>query len=617
MQQAEQNAGRDFIDFAGARPPFDRLPPEVMSTLAIEVTRLCFAPGAAIYRAGDPMEALYLIHRGSVEMLAPGAHQPSVLGPGDFFGARSVLRTGRGATDATAIQRSELFAIPAALARTLCADHPHLGRFFDRARAQTAEGPRHADPLLSARISTLMTPNPITVAPDATVRQAARLIRDHDVSCLPVAAEGRLLGILTSGDLCDRVLAEEGRDAEALVSAVMTPDPLTVQADGLGFDALVLMTERRISHLPVTDQGRLAGILTSTNLVRRQAVSAVFLVGDIAQRDRFEDFAEIVARVPAVLAQLVGSGVGAYDVGRIITTVSDALTRRLVALAERRLGPAPVRWCWAACGSQGRREQTGVSDQDNCLILDDTFDPALHGAYFTELARFVSDGLHAAGYFYCPGDMMATNDRWRQPMSVWRGYFRKWIGKPDDEARMLASVMFDLRAIAGEGALLDALQAETLEAAKKNSIFRAHMVRNSLKHQPPLGMFRGLALIRSGEHKDSIDMKHAGVVPIVDLGRLYALASGLRPVNTRDRLEAARANGTISEAGARDLLDAYDLIAGMRLEHQARLIREGRKPDNFMPPAGLSDLERNHLKDAFQVVKTMQAAAANALSGGS
>jgi CBS domain-containing protein len=366
----------------------------------------------------------------------------------------------------------------------------------------------------------------------------------------------------------------------------------------------------------VVDDGRLVGILTSTNLVKRQAVSAVYLVGDIAKRDSFAGFAEVVGRVPTMLVQLVGGGVGAHDVGRIVTSVADALTRRLLTLAERKLGPAPVPWLWAACGSQGRREQTGVSDQDNCLILDDAYDAAAHGAYFAEFAKYVSDGLNAAGYFYCPGDMMATADRWRQPQRVWREYFRKWIAKPDEEAQMLASVMFDLRAIAGDAGLLDGLQAITLEEARKNSIFRAHMIRNSLKHQPPLGLFRGMATIRSGEHKDRIDMKLSGVVPIVDLGRVYALAGALTPVNTRERLVAAQEAKLVSDAGARDLIDAYDLIADMRLEHQARLVREGRKPDNFMNPALLSELERGHLRDAFLVVKTMQSAAANAMGMG-
>jgi CBS domain-containing protein len=391
----------------------------------------------------------------------------------------------------------------------------------------------------------------------------------------------------------------------------MTPDPMRLESAALGYDALVAMTERGISHLPVADGGRLTGILTSTNLVRRQAVSAVFLVADIAKKTDYEGFAEVTARIPKLLAQLVGAGVTAYDVGRIVTSIADALTRRLLTLGEAKLGPAPVPWLWAACGSQGRREQTGISDQDNVLVLADSYDPATHGPYFTELARYVSDGLDAAGYYYCPGDMMATAERWRQPVRIWRGYFDKWIRQPDEEAQMLASVMFDLRAIAGDESLFSGLQEDVLRKARANSIFRAHMVRNALKHQPPLSLFRGMATIRSGAHKDRIDMKLSGVVPIVDLGRLYALMGELTAANTRDRLLAARAAGIVSESGADDLIDAYDLIADMRLEHQARLIREGRKPDNFMPPAMLSDLERGHLKDAFAVVKTMQSAAAN------
>ena len=609
----ENDDAAAFISFAGGRPPFGLLPPDDLHAAADTAARLCFPARGRIYHAGDAMTGLYAILSGSVEILAPGAHQSTVLGPGDFFGGRSLLRTGHAASDATAVDAVEVFVVAAQTAQALFAAHPEFAGFFDRARGPHGELARQSDPLLSARIAGLMTAAPITIGADATVRAAARLLRDHDISCLPVAEDGRLIGILTSGDLADRVVAE-GRDAETLVGAVMTSDPLTVTPGALGFDALVAMTERGISHLPVVEDDRLVGILTATNLVRRQAVSAVFLVADIAKRDTYQGFAEVVARIPAVLAQLVGSGVGAYDVGRIVTSVADALTRRLVALAQERQGPAPVRFVWAACGSQGRREQTGVSDQDNCLILDDDYDAEAHGGYFRDLAKYVSDGLDAAGYFYCPGDMMATADRWRQPLSVWRGYFRKWIGKPTDEAQMLASVMFDLRAIAGDAALLDSLQAETLAAARRNSIFRAHMVRNSLKHQPPLGLFRGLALIRSGDNKDRIDMKHAGVVPIVDLGRLYALSAGLTQVNTRERLEAAREAGVISASGARDLLDAYDLIADMRLEHQAKLIREGRKPDNFMAPEGLSDLERNHLKDAFGVIKTMQSAAANSLS---
>ena len=244
-------------------------------------------------------------------------------------------------------------------------------------------------------------------------------------------------------------------------------------------------------------------------------------------------------------------------------------------------------------------------------MIDDAMTPA-DMPYFLALAKFVSDGLDAAGYFYCPGDMMATNPVWCQPLRVWREYFRKWVATPDPKAQMLASVMFDLRAIGGAVSLFRDLQEETLEMAAKNSIFVAHMIANSLTHSPPLGLLRGFATIRSGEHKNHIDMKHNGVVPVTDLGRVYALIGQMEVANTRARLAGAEDAGVISTWGARDLMEGYDLIAQTRLENQARLVRSGRKPDNFLAPSDLSDFERSHLRDAFVVVRTMQSAIGSA-----
>ncbi len=318
--------------------------------------------------------------------------------------------------------------------------------------------------------------------------------------------------------------------------------------------------------------------------------------------------AQVTAQIPQLLVQLINNGTRHEVITRLITDIADTATRRLLALAEGDLGAPPVPYLWLACGSQGRQEQTGVSDQDNCLILSDDASGA-DRPYFEALAKFVCDGLNTIGYVYCPGDMMATNPRWCQPLATWRGYFKGWIAKPNPEAQMLASVMFDLRSIGGDMSLFEGLQAETLKAASANSIFVAHMVANSLKHYPPLGLLRGLATIRAGEHRNQLDMKHNGVVPITDLGRIYALEGQLAPVNTRARLEAAMEAGVLSPSGGADLLDAYDLIATKRLEDQAGQIKAGDAPDNYLDPATLSDFERSHLRDAFVVVKTMQSAA--------
>jgi CBS domain-containing protein len=583
--------------------PYDSLPPEDQALLAGDLAELTLEAGQAVYKVGEPQNALYLILSGQVHITDTTGALVSILGPKNSFGERGLMKDGFAAVTATAAEATTLVAIPAETFRRLVSDHPSIKRFFDRSRpAQT----RKQD-LMTLVIADVMTRNPITCAPSTSLMSAAQKMRDRKVSCLVIYDDGVLSGILTTKDLTNRVLAE-GLSYDTPLGDVMTANPLTLPPTALVSDVLMAMTERRISHMPVVDGGKLVGILSQTDLTRLQATSSASLISEIAVAPDSATIAKIVARIPDFLVQLVGAHNAHQVVTRLITDIGDAATRRLLSLAEETLGPPPVPYLWLACGSQGRQEQTGVSDQDNCLILDDAATEA-DDAYFAALAKFVSDGLDEAGYFYCPGDMMATNPKWRQPLKVWRRYFSGWIHKPDPEAQMLASVMYDLRPIGGEESLFAGLQEETLALSSKNSIFVAHMISNSLKHTPPLGLFRGFATVRSGEHKNTIDLKHNGVVPVVDLGRIYALQGELTQANTRARLVAAVEAGIISSTGGRDLIDAYDMIADTRLAHQAAQIKHGEKPDNFMSPSDLSDFERSHLRDAFVVIKTMQSAA--------
>ena len=202
--------------------------------------------------------------------------------------------------------------------------------------------------------------------------------------------------------------------------------------------------------------------------------------------------------------------------------------------------------------------------------------------------------------------MMAMTDPWRQPKARWAQYFRKWTAEPEPKALMLTCVFFDLRAIHGQAALLDTLREDVLARTRGNRIFLAYMVGNALKHQPPLGLFNRMSTLRSGEHRGTLDLKHSGIVPIVDLARVYALAGGHAAVNTHDRLAVAAASGEISEQSAHDLRDALEYIATLRIQHQARQLAGGAGADNFLRPDELSNFERGQLKNAFGVVQTLQ-----------
>ena len=598
----------EILHILSHNAPFDMLPEGKRRALAEKVKRVTAPKGSILFEEGAPIEGLYLVESGALDIESSNADLISQRGSGDIMGERGLLRDGRAMLTARVTEDSRLILIPAKVFLALLEDSDELSNWFGRSaptEGDRDEGP-YATGLTALQVSDLMTTTPVTCPEGNTVTDVARVMRDKKISSVLVMEDTALTGIVTVHDMTNKVLAE-GLTGDIPVSQVMTPEPMTIAPDALGLDALMMMSDHGINHLPVESRGGIVGMIGKTDLFRRQAATASHMIADIVQADDAEAMAQVMTRVPELLSQLVSAGTRPKAVTRRITDITDAITRRLLVLGEEKLGPAPVPYLWLACGSQGRREQTGQSDQDNCLILHDDMTPE-HDAYFAKLAQFVSDGLDTCGFIYCPGDMMATNPRWRQPRRVWQEYFKGWIAQPDNEAQMLASVMFDLRPIAGDESLFEDMRAETLRMARKNSIFVAHMISNSLKHTPPLNLFRGFALIRSGEHKNMVDLKHSGVVPVVDLGRIYALQGGFEAVNTLDRIEEAREQGVISQSGAHDLLDAYELIAETRLRHQAYQIRNGEAPDNFMAPGALSELERNHLRDAFMVIKTMQSA---------
>ena len=592
----------DLTRFLASVHPYDSLSDQQLQDLAEKCEAQTLTTGQTVFNIGDPATTLFIIVSGEIEITDETGVQLSLLGPRNSFGERALLRGDAISRTATAMADATLIAVPSATFFALIDAHPSVQKFFDRRRPQRTD----RNDLSTLSVEQLMTRDPITCAPETPIRQAASLMHDKRISSICIGEADSFEGIVTLRDMNGRVVVK-GVDASLPVYTIMTQEPLTLTPKALVTDVLHLMVERGIGHVPILDNGRLVGIVTQTDLTRAQAMTSADLVGRIAKANNAADMARVTAEIPQLLVQLVETGNRHDVITRLITDIADTATRRLLKLAEAELGAPPVPYLWLACGSQGRQEQTGVSDQDNCMILSDDVTEA-DMDYFARLAKFVSDGLDTCGYFYCPGDMMATNPRWCQPLKVWKQYFDGWIAKPNPEAQMLASVMFDLRPIGGDETLFETLQSETLKAASKNSIFTAHMIANSLKHTPPLGLLRGLATIRSGEHRNQLDLKHNGVVPIVDLARVYTLQGQLKPVNTQARLEAAMEAGVLSKSGGTDLIDAYDLIASTRLEHQVARVKAGEKPDNYLNPSDLSDFERSHLRDAFVVVKTMQSA---------
>lgn len=603
----------DLASRLAAHPVWGQLDAASLTALLPQFSCEPAHAGATVLAQGRLQRRLGLLLTGEVTLTDPDLGLSVRLHSGALFGFGATPPPQLATWQATAVSDCQIAWLAPEALLALCQRQAQLAYFFPslsaggRGDAGGARGDELGSTLnlLNTPIRTLIKREPITLTPGTSIRVAATLMRDLRVSSVLLVEQDHLFGLVTDRDLRNRVLAQ-GLDLERPVADIATLAPLTLPASSAAFEALLLMARHNIHHLPVMDGQRILGMITATDLSEQHSTSPVYLASDIYKQTTVSGLSQVSARTQLLQQHLAAANASAYSTGHIITAITDAVTTRLIQLAEAQLGPPPIDYVWVAAGSQARNEQSAKSDQDNCMILDDRFDEAVHGEYFRALSQFVCDGLAACGYIHCPGEMMAMTDKWRQPRARWAQYFHQWVDQPEPMALMLTCVFFDLRAIHGQAELLDSLRHEVLERTKGNSLFLAYMVSNALKHRPPLGLFGQISLIRSGDNARTIDLKHSGIVPIVDLARVYALAGAVAAVNTHDRLEVVAQAGEVSVQSARDLSDALEFLSQLRISHQARQTRLGRTPDNFLALEELSNFERSHLKNAFQVVQTLQ-----------
>jgi CBS domain-containing protein len=597
----------DACAFLASVAPFSELPGEEIERLISAGQSKAFSAGDAVGRFSQPGDhGLYVIVAGAAVLKAADGRPLEQRGEGELFG--HAVRFDGAACDylVEASEDLELLYLPAAELADLGRRHPHFARFFSDgpgARLREAGGHR------PARLGELPLRAPITGDPDRSISETAALMRKHQVSCVPLVRDGALVGIVTDRDLRNRVLGGS-LDPSRPIADVMTPDPVTVMTGHRIEDALVEMMRLGIHHLPVMgEDGRLASVISSGDLLRQQSPHPLRLVRDIQRAESPAMIAEMARQGPGMLAGLARQGSQVTEVGRVASMITDACTRRLLGLAQNQLGDAPMAWTWLAFGSQARLEQGLISDQDNGLLLAES--PEGEAAeYFRALADFVCDGLNECGYVYCPGGVMAKGE-WRMGYADWRKTFSGWILEPKPKSVMQSSIFFDMRGVAGDLAMARRLHSEVLQQASQSKIFRRFLAAESMGHRPPLGLFRQFVQEHDGEKSQGLNLKKRGVIPIVDLARVRALEGAISAVHTEERLLAAGEQGVMNERDADDLIHALRFIGNVRLRHQVALYERGEKPNHLVDPDELSGLHRRYLRSAFGIVRTAQEALSN------
>jgi CBS domain-containing protein len=443
--------------------------------------------------------------------------------------------------------------------------------------------------------------NLVSARPDATVREVAQAMHEHHVSSVVIESDPP--GIITDRDLRNRVLAAGLRDT-TLATEVMTSPVLTLPIDSLVFEALITMLERDIHHMPITDENCIVGMITNTDILRQQSKSPLFLPRQLQRARTLRDLRVYSEMVTATVGNLLEAGARVSDIGRVVAVAHDALTVRLLRDAETNLGPPPCPYAWLVLGSEGRYEQTLRTDQDNALVYANDA-PAEAAAYFEALAEQVVEKLVECGFPHCPGNIMAINPRWRQPLDAWKDYFEQWIHTPKEEALLRVSIFFDYRRVHGTLDVESVLRP-VIQSGSENKVFLGRLARVALRQHAPVSFFRQLVLERSGESRDLIDLKVRGTALIVDIARLFSLEARCSHTSTTARLQNCFEKSSLSKSGAEELLAAFELISLLRLRYQYQQIQAGETPANQVPVSWLSVLERRELKEALWAVARIQ-----------
>jgi CBS domain-containing protein len=430
---------------------------------------------------------------------------------------------------------------------------------------------------------------------------------DENVNSMIVRAENGELGIVTDGDLRSRVVAE-GMSVDAPVGEVVSGPLTTVGADAAGADVMLAMLDNDVRHVGVlSPRGELLGVLGGIDLVAAEARTPFALRHEIARARDKEELSEAAERLRSTVVALHTTKLPPQQIGRVISVVADALIRRMIELAIESKGTAPAEFTWLALGSHGRRETVPSSDVDSGMAWkDESEQESSEGVvgYMRTIAGDVEDCIRVVGWRLDPHGVTASSEFSASSMDTWRRAIGNWLQNPGDEKVLIASsILLDGRTVYGP-AELDP-RAILLEPENRAALLPS-MLRLALAQKVPTGFRGNISVEDSGEHSGTFDIKHGGLLPVVDTARFAALKAGAKVTATIERLRAASELGAIEPAHARTLEEAYDLFTTVRLEYQIQQLARGDEPSDHVDPNELSELTRRYLRDAFREVAAVQ-----------
>ena len=624
MNAGIQPAGYDsIITFLEGTLPFSELDRQALTRIARSCLVDFLPAGTRLLRRGtSEVDGLLLIQKGAVRLfIEEEGVLVDIRTDGASIGALSLFNGEKAALDAETVEDTFLIKIPRDRFFEAVHLNPAIPRFylksfadtflskaFEEMRCKTANP--HEDTnlhLFSNPVGGLVSREPVSVPFGLSIQAAAKeMIRQNTGSLLFREPSGEICGILTDTDL--RKAMALGLDLQAPAETIMSTPVESIDASAVCFDALLTMMSKNIHHLVVKSNNKLQGIISSHDIMLLQGRSPMSVFREIASRTTIDGLYPLHDSITPVIRTLVQQGAKAGNITRMIAILNDQIMSKLLDLMLRELGPPPVKFCLLLMGSEGRREQTFATDQDNALIIENCSVDFLERAaetYFSAFTERMVGHLIKCGFPRCPGNMMASNPQWRGTMDTWKGRVNTWTTAPEPERVLASSVFFDFRGVYGHKDLAENLRQHVTNACAGKDLFLRYLAADCLNAKPPLTFFKNFMVEKDGAHKNTLDIKSRGLLPFMDFARVMALYHGIRETSTLGRLELLHQEGHLSRDLFHEAREAFEFLLHSRLMHQLEQMEQGITPDNRLDPGKLSSLEKRTLREAFSVTTAL------------
>lgn len=623
-----------FIETGQARiflsgvDPFTFLSDEEIEHTAQKLSIVHYPKDTVLFTQGrSRVGYLYILQKGSAERYYNEKSEKrmrEILSEGDIYGGITMLlNDGVSVRTMQVMEDSYFYVLPKQAFLDICNSNKAFTEFFSDTFGKRMLNRSYASIIAKAlhpsedelhffnqTIKTIYTGKAIFADADVTIRDSAlKMVKEKASYVFINEKKDHTVGIVTEKDLSRKVVAK-GFGIEQPVNSIMSFPLHTISEKALVFEALIQMMQQDIQHLAVTDANdRIVGMLSNRDILSSQGHSPIFLISEISSAVTVNQLIDEHKKLPGIVRNLITNGANAENVTRFITTVSDAILKKIMKIVLDDLGPPPVPYVFMILGSEGRREQTLKTDQDNAIIYQDPPESDKIGVkrYFKQMGEKVCNLLDQVGYDFCVGNVMAKNPKWNQPLSQWKKYFTSWIHAGEPQDLLQASIFFDFRGGYGDFSLINRLRNHLFTSLEGWSGFFRNLTENALHFKPPIGFFRNFVVESKGRHRNAFNIKSA-MLPIVDFARVFSLEAKIEETNTLERLNQLYMRKVLNRQEFEEIEKAYSFLMQLRFIRQvAAVIEDNTKPDNYINPKKLTTIEQTMLKEIFKRIERFQA----------